>query len=298
MRQMIACFVSTLLLFPAQAFCWGDEGHRVIARIAVRHLTTAAMQRVSELLEVENTPDASADALATASTWADQVAADTGTDNWHYLNLTLQDNRANMAERCPNNDCITARIRLFAEQLKADDPDSDSRFSDEDALRFLVHLVGELHQPLNAISNADLGARCEEFDAGIQETENLHALWDGPLVSGMGEETLLASEMEGELAAATDGQRAEWARGNADDWAWESHRLAVVNVYRRLGIPKQDIAFPTSCEMAPEEIQQFHPAVDDQYMEAMQPIVREQLKKAGLRLARLLNEIFEATRSG
>lgn len=293
MRQILCFVVTVVLLFPAPAQCWWDEGHQVVARIAVKHLTPGALLRVAKLLDVENTPEAVADAMAAASIWADQVKTDTGTGDWHFLNLTLQDSRANILDRCANDDCATVRIRLFAAQLRANDPEADSRFSDEDALRFLVHLVGDIHQPLHAASDADQGGNCEVLDSVVDQAKNVHAVWDGPLVSRMGsDDTALATELNAEVAEMPDDQRADFSSGGPDDWAWESHRLALVRVYKRLAIPKEDIAFPQECSQAPEEIQQFQLEIDEKYMQDMQPVVRDQLKKAGLRLAKMLNEIL------
>jgi hypothetical protein len=292
MQRWFCILLTFLLVFPFQAQCWSKEGHRVVARIAARHLSEHALLRVSQLLEVENTAEAVGNALADASTWADDVRNDTGTAAWHFIDLALQDNRTNMPERCPNDDCATARIRLFAAQLKANDPDSDARFSDANALRFLIHFVGDVHQPLHAASNADRGGNCEMLIAPVDSAKDLHALWDGPLVNRMGADDALALELDKEIAVSTDDQKTDFASGDQDDWAWESHRLAIVNVYRRLQIPKQSVEFPASCEEAPDEIRESEIAVDEEYLQAVQPVVREQLKKAGLRLAKLLNEIL------
>jgi len=291
MRRWLLLFVVSLLLFPLPAECWWGEGHRVIARIAARHLSAAARLRVARILDVENTPEAIAEAMAAASLWADEVKAETGTGNWHFIDLTLQDSRANIAERCVDDNCITARIRLFAAQLKASDPAADTPWSDEDALRFLIHFVADIHQPLHAISNADQGGNCELLASAIDQANNLHALWDGPLVAALGtDDSALAAELEGEIAALSDDERGDFSSGDQEDWAWESHRLAIVDVYKRLDIPKQNIEFPTTCSEAPEAIRELDPQLDDAYLEAMQPVVRVQLKKAGLRLAKTLNE--------
>jgi len=143
------------MLRPIPAKAWGPEGHQVVARIAARHLTAAARERVAELLEVENNAQAVEEGMAAAATWADEVRKDTGTESWHFLNLAWQDDRTNFKERCENDDCVTARVRLFTEQLQADDPDAETRFADKDALRFLVHFVGDVHQPLHAANDAD-----------------------------------------------------------------------------------------------------------------------------------------------
>ncbi len=297
MRSVLtfAVAVTVLLGRPAPANAWWEEGHRVVARIAAAHLSPAAQARIAEMLEVANTPEAVANALAAASTWADEVKVDTGTSAWHFINLAWQDNRANFAAECPNDDCVTARIRLFTAQLKANDPDADSRFNDEDALRFLVHFVGDVHQPLHASNDADQGGNCDLLEESVGDAKNVHALWDGPLVSEIeSDDTALAAALNSELSNLTDGHLAELASGDAQDWAWEAHRIALSQVYRKLDIPKEDAALPPTCADAPDEIQQLQVHLQDDYTQAMQPVVREQLKKAGLRLARLLNEVFPA----
>jgi hypothetical protein len=293
MRRLLSILVTFLLLCPFPAQCWWEEGHQVIARLAAKHLTPSALLKVSELLDVENTPEAVANAMATASIWADQIKGDTGTAQWHFIDLAWQDSRANIPERCPEDECATAQVRLFAAQLKAADPDSDSRFSDQDALRFLIHFVGDIHQPLHASSDADQGGNCEVLNTAVGEAKNVHALWDGPLVSQLGEDdTALAAELESEIEALPDDEKAADSTGDQDDWAWESHRLAVASIYKKLQIPKEDLAFPASCSEAPDEIKQLRLEIDDDYLQAMKPVVRGQLIKGALRLAKMLNDIL------
>ena len=293
MRRLLAIFIPALLLLPPPASAWSNEGHKVIGRIAAAHLTPAALQRASELLDVENEPAAVASALANAAIWADQVKTETSTENWHFVDLALQDSRANFPDRCLSDDCALARVRLFTAQLTAADPEVDSRFTDLDALRFLVHLVADLHQPLHVASNADSNGNCETLDPAIDDAANLHALWDRVLVSQLGpDDTVLAADLNAEIAEMTDAERAAFSSGDVEDWAWEAHRLALINIYKRLDIPKQPLAFLSDCSDAPVEIQQLRLEIDDKYLEDMQPVVREQLTKAGLRLAKLLNNIL------
>jgi hypothetical protein len=293
MRPLLAILIPAALLLPPPANAWGNEGHQVVARIAAAHLTPAALKRVSELLDVENEPAAVAEALASAAIWADQVKTETNTENWHFVDLAWQDTRANFGDRCAGDDCALARVLLFTAQLKAADPELDSRFNDLDALRFLVHLVADLHQPLHVASNADEGGECETLDPAIGDAANLHSLWDSELVSQLGpDDTVLAADLNAEIAEMTDAERAAFSSGDPEDWAWEAHRLALINVYKRLDIPKQPVASLSDCSDAPAQIQQLHLQIDDKYLEDMQPVVREQLIKAGLRLAKLLNNIL------
>ena len=151
-------FLAIILLMSAlPAAAWWDEGHKVIARIAAEHLTPKARSEVAALLEVENSTRAIADGLANASIWADQIKTDGSNANWHVLNLAWQDNRSNLLARCDGGNCLTARLRSFAGELKADSTDEDAPWDDADALRFVIHLVGDLHQPLHVASNADQG---------------------------------------------------------------------------------------------------------------------------------------------
>jgi len=85
----------------------------VAARLAARHLTPTAQERVAELLEVDNNPQAVADALAVAATWADEVRKDTATESWHFLNLAWQDGRTDMIQRCENDDCVDGARAAF-----------------------------------------------------------------------------------------------------------------------------------------------------------------------------------------
>jgi hypothetical protein len=196
-----------------------------------------------------------------------------------------------MGKRCENDNCAPARLRLFAGQLAAKAAAEETRWSDLDALRFVVHLGGDIHQPLHAASNADQGGNCERLDPVVGQANTLHALWDGEIVNSMGEsKKTLAAELDREIASWPGKRQQELAAGTPEDWAWESHLLAVKFIYKRLHIPKQPVEFPAVCSAAPAEIIGRTWRIPRGYVEAMQSVVRLQLEKAGLRLARLLNE--------
>jgi S1/P1 Nuclease len=287
MRRLL---LSCLFLLPLPAYCWWETGHQVVARIAVMHLTPDALRRVAHILDVENTPEAVSDALAQASLWADETKKDTNTGNWHYIDLTLQDQKSDIAARCDHDNCVTARLRQFAGQLASKSP-IDSRWSDLDALRYVVHFVGDIHQPLHDISNADQGGNCEVLDPPVVNAKNLHALWDGELVNVLGtNDKSLTADLSREIDAMPPARQAELAAGNQDDWVWEGHQLAEKEIYTRLGIPREAVAFPGKCSEAPTEITGLKLEIEPSYIEAMKPVVRGQLEKAGLRLARLLND--------
>ena len=260
-----------------------------MARIAVANLTPAARVRVARILNVPDTPQAVADALAVASTWADETKNETHTGEWHYIDLALQDTKSDISERCEENNCVSARLRLFATQLSGQK--AEGRWSELDALRFLVHFVGDVHQPLHAVSDADLGGNCERLEPPIGNAKNLHALWDGEIVNAMdASDRTLADNLQKYYSALDEARQKEFASGTVDDWVWESHKLAQENIYGKLHIPLEPVRFPHNCGEAPSEITDFHPSVDTLYIDTMKPVVRDQLLKAGLRLARTLNE--------
>ena len=289
MRPAATLLLSCCLLWPFPAYSWWETGHRTVARIAAANLTPAARVRLARILNVPDNPGAIADALAVASTWADETKNETHTGEWHYIDLTLQDSKSDILKRCEENNCVSARIRLFAAQLSGHK--TEGRWSELDALRFLVHFVGDIHQPLHAISDADLGGNCERLDPPIGNAKNLHALWDGQIIEAMdANDRDLAENLGKYFSALDEARQKEFSSGEVDDWVWESHKLAQENIYGKLHIPVEPILFPKNCGEAPPEITNFHPPIDILYIDTMKPVVRDQLLKAGLRLARTLNE--------
>jgi hypothetical protein len=290
-RVPLLAFAALILCnLPAQ--CWWENGHRTTARLAAYYLSPAASARLAAILNVPNTPESVADALAVASTWPDEIKKERpDTAAWHYIDIALQDSKDQIPERCPERNCVTARIEIFSQQLINDRNAADPAV-DLDALRFLVHFLGDIEQPLHASSDADLGGNCEPLAEIYETAKNLHALWDGPLVNDVNaSDRLLAADLKQELDTFSEGRLKHMSQGTADDWAWESHKLAEKEIYQRLKIPKAPLLFPASCKVAPEEITSDKITVDPAYVAAMKPFVRLQLERAGLRLARLLNQL-------
>ena len=287
--RLLCLLLTACLLGPSPAWGWWETGHRVVARIAAGHLSPAARTRIARILEVPNTPEAIADALAQASTWPDETKAQTHTGDWHFIDLAIQDRKSDIPERCPHDACVTARVRLFAAELKARTP--DPRWSEREALSYLVHFVGDIHQPLHDTSDADLGGNCERLTETVGEAKNVHALWDGGIINSMdvSDRTLTASLLQ-DIREMSRSARRRIEAGDQDDWAWEGHQLAIEDIYGKLHIPVEPVVFPKSCAQAPTAVADFHPVVDGLYIDSMKPVIRAQLTKGGLRLARLLNE--------
>ena len=121
--------------------------------------------------------------------------------------------------------------------------------------------------------------------------KNVHAIWDGGIIQAMDtNDKALAASLEKDIEGLSEGKQTELLRGNQDVWVWESHELALADVYYKLHIPVEPAIFPANCNDAPGDITNFKPAVDSLYVDSMKPVVREQLEKGGLRLAKMLNE--------
>lgn len=290
MRLQPLLAVSLCYLLALPSFGWWETGHRTVARIAAAHLAPKTRTRVAQILGVHDTPDAVANAMAAASTWADETKEQTRTGEWHYINLALQDSAKDISKRCQEGNCVTARIEIFARQLARREP---TGISDRNALRYLIHFVGDVHQPLHTISDADLGGNCEQIHP-VHDARTLHALWDGGIIASLHQNDVhLADNLEGYIDRLSSGERKSWSKGDAGKWTWESHKLAQQDIYQRLHVPVEPPVFPKSCKVAPGEITNFRPYTDSLYINDMKPVVRDQLAKAGLRLARLLNQALK-----
>jgi hypothetical protein len=262
------------IAFAALAFCfgltsqaaaWGFEGHRIIAEIAEQYLKPATAEQVRELLAIENTTT-----LADVANWADQIRPQRPeTAHWHFVNIPIHPQAGTPAaydpERdCPTGDCVVAKIEEFKSVLRDRNVPARERL---EALKFLVHFVGDIHQPLHCSDNNDRGGNAisVEFDG---TTTNLHAVWDsGILVPAVkGDERAYALRL---ARSITPRRAARWRRGSTVDWANESYRIAAVVIYKRL---------PHTAGILPAS-----------YEASARAIVNEQLEKAGIRLAMVLN---------
>lgn len=241
------------------AFSWAAEGHRIIARIAEENLTPAARANVRRLL-----PGEDGDELASVADWPDQVrSALPFTDPWHYVDIPSSAEGYVADRDCPRGACVVAKIEEYSAVL-ADAGRSPAER--REALVWLVHLVGDIHQPLHAIGDARGGNDIEVTFFGAQlcgrRVCNLHAVWDfGMIERYPGSEAQYAGKLEESIAS-----RSLTAGPMAPElWADESFDLAR----RALVAPETDLGFA--------------------YFRQEGPVMDRQLALAGLRLAALLN---------
>ncbi|MGH8228789.1 MAG: S1/P1 nuclease [Steroidobacteraceae bacterium] len=268
MKGLIAAVIAgALLSSPTAAWAWGAEGHRIVALIAADGLTPAAHAEVADLLG----PDART-AMEAASTWADEIRPERPqTERWHFVDIELSA-QGYVAERdCPAGDCVVAQIEKDERIL------TNVRFGKRrraEALRFLIHFVGDIHQPLHCADDHDAGGNEVRVILGGEDS-NLHEVWDTTLVAALGKDpAAVATALE---ARITPRERRAWSRGGAADWANESFAIAKRDIYG----PLRGALRSTAPIRLP-----------DDYEIRERPLVATQLEKAGVRLAMVLNEVL------
>jgi hypothetical protein len=313
-------FVSVLfvviLISPSQARAWGCEGHQVVALLAEKHLTPRALAMAKKIL-ADSPIDATLsryckeggiDPLADAATWPDDMRGRRPeTAPWHYVDIPLGTKRRKVENFCdPKEGCVTRAITDQLAILRSSGADPKNR---ADALRFLIHFVGDLHQPLHAATNNDEGGNCVPvafFDALPQlrnpQTEsyapNLHAVWDTNIL-GRATTGKTVDQVAADLDQSFHKKMAGWQKGSAniDAWAWESYKLAAKDVYGKLPIriPVETPQPVKSCaddDHISARMLKLNEHLDEPYQNTAAPIVRQRLAQAGARLALLLNQLW------
>lgn len=312
----ISLVTGLLLLAPCSGWAWGCQGHQVVALIAEKHLTPHARAMVEKILKdgpIDLTlnrycKDGPADAMSDASTWADDfrsIHAETGP--WHYVDIPRGVSEFDLNKLCAeSNGCVTHAIRDQLAILRSPGADPQKK---GDALRFLIHFVGDLHQPLHATTNNDEGGNCVPvaFFAELpqlrnSDTEgyapNLHGVWDSNIVERMtGGKTVqqVADEFDRDVAQDIP----KWMRDRLDveGWAWEGSRLAKAVVYGKLpvAIPVEAPVVTSSCaddDHISTRMLNLNEQIGQPYQDAAAPVVKQQVAKAGARLALVLNQLW------
>jgi hypothetical protein len=276
MNARILHFIAagSLALAPSPALAWGKTGHRVVAAIADTQLSGLARAHVKEIL-------GGAESLTEAATWPDEMRSDPAafwqktSTPWHYVTLDgiIYDHAP------PEGDALKAldHFRAVLQDPKASLADKQL------ALRFVVHIVGDLHQPLHVGKCCDRGGNDVKVKWFGKPT-NLHAVWDSALVD---DEQLSFTELAAKLERHTGpAQVIAWWDINPRDWITESGQI-------------RDSLYPTDADKAraskgkkQKRGEDALPDLSYSYVYRSTPIMEERLSKAGVRLAAYLNDIF------
>lgn len=275
---MTLIFSAWLLLAPTPAMAWWEMGHETVAKIAARNVAPQTRAAITALLRHApemQTPECPINTIESASIWPDCIK--TLGDrfsyqyDWHYQNLSIC-KPYDVKAACPDGNCVTAQIDRNFRLLKDRKVPARERLM---ALAFLVHFVGDLHQPLHAADKGDLGGNRQKADYGLYSAPklNLHTIWDGWLA----ERSITTPPSL--VRVYTPAERAEMGSGTTEDWSRESWTLS------------RDLAYGLAlggdaCTMPGDT----HATLDEAKIETLVPVVRLQVERGGLRLARLLDE--------
>jgi hypothetical protein len=251
MNRLIAFLL--FILFSTTAFGWGETGHRTTGYIANKYLNKKAKKAIEQILGGRS--------IAMVSTWMDEIRSDSTynyTADWHWV--TIPDGMTyEQTEKNPNGDIIMTIERLIAELKTKKLPAKQ----EAEYLKMLIHLVGDIHQPLH-VGRPDRGGNDVKVN-WFRTESNLHRVWDSDMIDGTKlSYTELAESLDKPAAALVQ----SWQKASVRDWATES-----IN-YR------------------PQVYDYGNGRLGYQYSYKYFGIVRERLLQAGIRLAGVLNEIY------
>ncbi len=277
-RYLAAFAAAIVLASPAAA--WWEYGHESVARIAmdsVRPDTRAAIGRLLAKGRLLETPECPVRTIELASYWPDCIKQFgdrfSFAASWHYQNVDVC-KPFDLKGACKDGHCVSAQIERQARLL------ADRNLPDRErlmALAFLVHFVGDLHNPMHAGDRGDKGGNDVKANYGIiGGRTNLHSIWDGYLA-----ERAISTPPGGPralLAATSSEEQARLSGGSVEDWSREGWEAARTYAYTTLvGDP---------CDARAEA----RPTLGEEQVRALIPVVRRQVVAGGLRLARLLDD--------
>jgi hypothetical protein len=257
-KKLILCFAFFYLPFATMA--WGVLGHRIIGQIADSYLTKNTKKAIAEILGTES--------VAMSSNWPDFIKSDPAYNylsSWHYINLKggmSQDSINNFLNADTATDAYTKLNFLIAE-LKNKNLEKEKKVL---YLRLLIHIVGDIHQPLHVRHEEQGGNRIKVL--WFKDSTNLHTVWDSQLINF---QQLSYTEYAGAINFTSKDQRSSLQKQNIPEWLFESYQVAD-KIFADIKTPNQKLDY----------------AYNFKYID----IINSQLLKGGVRLAGLLNEIF------
>jgi hypothetical protein len=280
-------------LLPGKAFAWDEEGHKIIALIADHYLDPAVKQKVDAMLAADTDTLTKHD-IASEAVWADahrdldrKTAQDrmAATDTWHSVKLEL--GHPDLKTACPGKplpagtpasrgpaDCAVDKVNQFTEELSSKTASAGEKLL---ALKYLLNLVADLHQPLYVSDDDNQGGDQTRVSGGGAEPGTLRHYWDAEFIDYLGDEPKPIAD---DIA---DGVRQsktfdKMSKGSPADWTLEAFRLAKLHAYGKLPAKKADGSY----ELPPD------------YVTDSIETIRLQLARAGVRLAATLNRALGA----
>jgi len=317
LRLFAACVLAVEIGAPS-ALAWGCRGHQTVALIAEKHLTPEA-QKLADKLLGENPIDPNlkrfcgnaTSLMVDASTWPDDVRNERKNGPWHYVDIPRGKQNGSLDEYCASDGCVTRAIEEQRAILKDKSADPMKR---AEAIRYLIHFVGDLHQPLHAITNGDNGGNCvpvkyfhreplpnSQHPEREEYSPNLHQLWDTEIIERdmeVSNPRRYADELDEKFRAEIGTWKDLGIQ--VEDWAWESHEraesVAYVGFTQRIGVePGVKLKNCSDNHHMGKRMFELHLAVSDAYQTNAARAAEAGLAEAGIRLAMILNEAAKAT---
>jgi hypothetical protein len=310
---LFALAALSLTAAPA-AEAWGCRGHETVAVLAEKHLTPQAKQALLALLTANPIDpqlkrycgQRGLDPFVDASTWADdERGRDPSTAPWHFIDIPLTTTQGSAMAFCGAGGCVLSAITDQLAILKDKNAPAAKRAA---ALRFVIHFVGDLHQPLHGSTNSDRGGNCVPVKYFTRNphahnnsyTPNLHHVWDTEIP----ESQMLGAdpaEFADTLDAAFESSFAGWQQSGMqlEAWAWESHDHAAETAYGAFSppIPVEPNVPVNSCaddNNIGQRMLHKHLVIGPAYRDQAASVVEERLAQAGIRLAMILNEVAKS----
>ena len=253
--------LALVLMISFNANAWWDTGHEMVCSEAYNLLSPAAKKAVDPLSEAEGS-------FGRSCLWADWVKRERkDTRDWHYINLS--DDQQDVSEaRCPENGCL---IQAFHDQVKVLKNSQTSFLQKQEALWFIGHFVGDIHQPMHVGYPEDLGGNRHQLELADGTKTNMHKVWDGQIIehieSKIGVEEFRI-QVQKKIQLFVDQPQST----HIEDWAQESRNIAMKDSVGYRG---------NSLKVASSE-----------YMKAHGEITQDRIALGAIRLSVLLNSIF------
>jgi hypothetical protein len=261
-RVWTALSVLFLFLFPAPVRAWGRIGHEVVAKMAEERLTPHVRAALDDLL-------GPGIRLVDTAMWADYQHEVNGAGAWHSVNVPIREPRYN-SQYCPSRGCVVSKIEEFRRVLITPGIPKIDR---QRALKFLIHFLADLHQPLHVGDDNDRGGNLLQVRF-FGEGSNLHRVWDYQIIE---HHTKNVQVWLWDLTfQAKPRMVAEWSKGTPEDWATESLLLAKT----------------VRCLPGSRTLMKPGARIGNDYCRMALPIIQRQLAKAAIRTAWVLNQIF------
>jgi len=261
MKKPIVFLFAVIVTFAC--ISWGVTGHKTVADIAFNHLTPKAKAAVADLLCTQS--------MADVASWADEVRnqpAYKNTAPQHFINVELglqHDAFVKEVQGSPNDNVYKA----LQDNMAVLRDTKSTKEQKTDALKFIIHFVGDMHQPMHVSRAEDKGGNTIQVRYDGKGT-NLHSLWDSKLLEHGG---LNDMQLSAQYDNISPGQIGQWQQTPVIDWAWESYQIST-QLYADVEKPNGHL-------------------IDEAYYKKYMPVIQQRLQQAGIRLAGLLNEVFK-----